>query len=139
MVGHQAVANQGKFVQCAVLAQEIDVDEFVGIGFKNESPRVCALRHVMCNVDSNDSGQTSHGRKNISEKRENVPSVPRFPPLELEVQGKASYLATRFEARTQPMMLLSTFSNFMELIPTLRAIDCTKLNSGRASGVLTMP
>ena len=78
VIGPEAVPKERKFVQCAVLAEEVDIYELVGIRFKNESARVCTLRHVMRKVNGNDSGQTSHGRKKISEKPENVPSVPGF-------------------------------------------------------------
>jgi hypothetical protein len=60
------------------LAKQIQIDELVGIRLQNEAASVAALRNVMGNVNRNDSGQTSQGTKNISEKRENVPSVPGF-------------------------------------------------------------
>jgi len=78
MIGHEAVTQNRKLIQCAAVAKEIQINPLVGIGFKNESTSVCALRNMVRNSNGNDSGQTSHGPKKISERRENVPSVPGF-------------------------------------------------------------
>ena len=97
VIGHQAIAKEGKAIQCAVLAKEVDIDELVGIAFEDEPARVCALRNVMWNVDGNDSGQTSHGAKTISEKLENVPSGSCE---EIGREGLDNVIAEIVDART---------------------------------------
>jgi hypothetical protein len=68
MIGHQAITQERKPIQCAVLAKQTDIDQFVGIGFQDDSASVRPLRDVVCNSNDNDSGQTSHGKKKISKK-----------------------------------------------------------------------
>jgi hypothetical protein len=68
MIGHQAVTQEPKPIQCAVLAKQTDIDQFVGIGFQDESASVPPLRDVVCNINDNDSGQTSHGKEKISKQ-----------------------------------------------------------------------
>src|SRR5438067_2231972 len=63
------------------MPQQVEVNEAVGIGVKNVPTSIAALSYMMRNVQGDHASQTSHGRHKISEKLENVPSVPRFPPL----------------------------------------------------------
>src|SRR5438067_12375979 len=61
------------------MPQQVEVNEAVGIGVKNVPTSIAALSYMMRNVQGDHASQTSHGRHKISEKLENVPSVPRFP------------------------------------------------------------
>ena len=60
VVGHKAISEQRKTVQAALLAQEIQVDEAVGVGFQDVLASVASLSDVVRGVESDDVGETSH-------------------------------------------------------------------------------
>ncbi len=53
----------------------IPVNQALAIGGEDELPRIASLRHVVRNINRNDTGQTAISRKIT----ENVPSVPDDP------------------------------------------------------------
>lgn len=62
----------------AGLPQKIEVNQAIGIGVENVSARVASLSHMVRDIDSDHTSQTSHGEDKVSEKLGNVPSVPSF-------------------------------------------------------------
>jgi hypothetical protein len=56
-----------------VLPQQLQVNQALAIGSKNELPRIVSSRPVGRNINRNDTGQTCHLPHKITE---NVPSVP---------------------------------------------------------------
>src|SRR5216110_347979 len=108
------------------MPQQVEVNEAVGIGVKNVPTSIAALSYMMRNVQGDNASQTSHGRHKISEKLENVPSVPRFPwktsrlsPGFLMLSGNLGTLVTQFEIVVE-----------IELIATCLP-DCLRPPQGR--------
>ena len=60
VVGHEAIAEQGKTVQPAVLAQEVQIDEAVCVGFQDVLAAIASLSDMVRGVESDDAGETGH-------------------------------------------------------------------------------
>ena len=62
VIGHEAVADQGKLMQSSIGSEQIEIDEPFSVGSQDELPSVSALGNVMRYVDSNGSSQTCHAK-----------------------------------------------------------------------------
>ncbi len=60
VVRQKSVADDGEPVSVAVGAEEVEVDQAVGIGLKGLLLGIAALGDVMRRVDGDDAGETSH-------------------------------------------------------------------------------
>ena len=84
VIGHETVAGQGELVEMAILAEKVEINEPVGVGFEDEAPVIPSLCDVVRGIDSDYSGKASHENRSVGErgkfsrKRENGPSVPWF-------------------------------------------------------------
>jgi|SRR5205823_4137608 len=92
------------------MPQQVEVNEAVGIGVKNVPTSIAALSYMMRNVQGDRASQTSHGRHKISEKLENVPSVPRFPSVREDKLGS--------DKRRGPVIPISTFTQHSQRLST---------------------
>ena len=63
VIRHQAIANQGKFMQLRMAPQQVQIDHAVGIGVEDVLPRVPTLRYMMRNVHGDHASQSSHGTR----------------------------------------------------------------------------
>src|SRR5579859_8085847 len=103
MIGHQAVPQQSQLMKLNVLPQELQVNEPLAIRSKDELPRIAPLRHVVRNINCNDTGQTRH----LNKITENVPSVPR--PGVCGEQVKSAPLFGRLQSDADTSFRLSYF------------------------------
>lgn len=69
MIRHQAVTQQRKTVQFAILPQQLDISAAIRVIAQNHLPGIAALRNMMGNVSNDDTRQSSHAQK-ISERDE---------------------------------------------------------------------
>ena len=83
VVGHEAIAGQREAMDGAVLAEKVQVDEAVGIGFEDDAAPIASLGDVVRSVESDDASETGHYNSKVwktgESSQENVPSVPGFP------------------------------------------------------------
>jgi hypothetical protein len=60
VIGHQAVAEQGKTAKFRRLPQQLEVSEAILVVCQNHLAGVAALRNVMGDARDDDAGQASH-------------------------------------------------------------------------------
>ena len=60
VVRHEAIADDREPLNLAIGAEEVKVNEAVGIGFENELARVAALGDVVRRIGGKDACQTGH-------------------------------------------------------------------------------
>ena len=60
VVRHEAITDDRKGVDAAVGAEEVEVDEAVGIGFEDGLARVAALGDVIGRISREDACETGH-------------------------------------------------------------------------------
>jgi hypothetical protein len=113
MIRHQAVPQQAQFMKLNVLPQELQVNQALAIRRKDELPRVAPLRHVVPNINCNDTGQTRH----LNKIAENVPSVPISPISRRPRVGRASPFLPRPQAVLIPASLCFPFDITFLLAP----------------------
>jgi hypothetical protein len=50
VIGHQAIAEQGKAMQLGIAPEQVEIDKPVGIAGKDDLPGVAALGYVDCEL-----------------------------------------------------------------------------------------
>src|SRR5256885_1386403 len=83
MVGHQTIPDERTSVQSRFPSQQIEIDEAIGIGVENRTPRISTLRDVVHHTFSDDASEPRHkhivddGADYLGE-RSVCPRFPRF-------------------------------------------------------------
>jgi hypothetical protein len=66
MIGHEAIAKQGDFVEGKVFPQQLEVDQTVSIAIQHEASPISTLRQMVWNICGHNSSQSSHSVNTIS-------------------------------------------------------------------------
>jgi hypothetical protein len=78
VIRHQAVTYQREGVKPAMVLEQVEVHESVGIGFEDTLARVSALCDMVRDIDCDDASESGHKRsaRVWQTFSGNVPSVP---------------------------------------------------------------
>src|SRR5258708_8001889 len=79
VIGHEAVADQGKLMQSGIISEQVKIDEPFSFRGENELPGISTLGNVVRDIHGNHTSQTGHASKIT----DNVPSVPSVPALSI--------------------------------------------------------
>lgn len=63
VIGHEAIAEQREVVKFAVLPQQLQINQPVGVTAEDCLPGIATLRNMMRNVGDDDTRETSHADK----------------------------------------------------------------------------
>ena len=63
VIGHEAIAGNGKPMQSGVVTQQVEIDEAVGIAIENELPAITALRDVVGHIDGDYASKAGHRKE----------------------------------------------------------------------------
>ena len=66
VIGHQAIANQGDFIEGQVFTQQLEVDRTISIAIQHEASPISTLRQMVWNICGHNSSESSHSVNTIS-------------------------------------------------------------------------
>jgi hypothetical protein len=95
VVGQEAIGGQREAVDSAVLAEKVQVDKAVGIGFENDPAPITSLGDVMRSIESDDTRETAHDNRKCGKRANHLKKTSRPSPVLVLVLGASTRRARR--------------------------------------------
>ena len=80
VVGHEAIVGQRDTMDGVALAEKVELDEAVGIGFENDPASIASLGDVVRTVESDDASETGHYNRRCEKCANHLKKTSRLVP-----------------------------------------------------------
>jgi hypothetical protein len=81
VVGREAIAGQREAVDSAVVAEKVQVDKAVGIGFEDDPAPITSLGDVVRSIESDDTRETGHDNRKCGKEANYLKQTSRLSPV----------------------------------------------------------
>ena len=81
VVGHEAITGQREAMDGAVVAEEVEIDQLVGVGFENGTAAIPSLGDVVRSVESDDASETCHANRQCGTRAHFLKKTFRLSPV----------------------------------------------------------